>query len=230
MPSPPTTPTRQRLVEAAFELFEAEGYAATSVDDIAVRAGTGRSTFFRHFPTKEDVVFPDHEALLPRVDARLSTATPTTRAAALREAARIVLQHYLDEGEVARTRYRLTQAVPALRDRELASAHRYLRLFARHTRTWLDEEEDGALRSELVAAAVITAHNHILRAWLRGSLDDPDAAFDHAIDRAVDGMLEPTDHALASGAPDGATVVVVRGAADERRILASVRDALRSRG
>ncbi len=217
--------TRQRLIEAAFELFESQGFGATSVDDITARAGTGRSTFFRHFPSKEDVVFPDHDALLPRVGARLRTATPGTREHALREAAGIVLQHYLDAGELARARYRLTRAVPALRGRELASAHRYLLLFARHTRSWLSEEEDGGLRAELLASAVITAHNHTLRAWLRGSPDDPYAAFDHALDCAL-----ATPWLSATRAAEATTVVVVRGGPDEDRVLDSVRQALRRSG
>lgn len=216
--------TRQRLIEAAFELFESQGFAATSVDDITARAGTGRSTFFRHFRSKEDVVLPDHDTLLPRVDARLSTATPSTYEHALREAARIVLQHYLDEGELARARYRLTRAVPALRGRELASAHRYLLLFARHTRSWLSGEDDGALRAELLAAAVITAHNHTLRAWLRGSPEDPKAQFDHALDCA---FATPS---LLTRSAEATTVVVVRGGPDDELVLDTVRQALRRSG
>jgi AcrR family transcriptional regulator len=222
-----TGSTRQRLIDAAFELFESQGFAATSVDDITALAGTGRSTFFRHFPTKEDVVFSDHDALLPRVDARLSTATPSTREHALREAARLVLEHYLEEGEVARARYRLTRAVPALRGRELATAHRYLLLFTRHTRSWLGGEEDGDLRAELLAAAVITAHNHTLRAWLRGSPDDPYAQFDHALDLALHRAFATSSLAPAA---IGTMVVVVRGGADEDQVLDSVRQALRRPG
>src|ERR1043165_2974344 len=66
MPDLPST--RERLVSAAFELFEERGYEATSVDDIATRAGVGRTTAFRQFGSKEALIFPDHEALLRRAD------------------------------------------------------------------------------------------------------------------------------------------------------------------
>src|SRR5699024_6478912 len=102
--------TRARTVAAAYELFEERGYDGTSVDDIAERAGIGRSTFFRMFGSKDDVIFPEHEALLARMEARLAGAVSTeTRYVAVAEAARLVLLNYLAEGEVARARYRLTR-------------------------------------------------------------------------------------------------------------------------
>ncbi len=47
---------RQELHEAAVELFRQGGFAATSVDQIARRAGVSRSTFFRYFGSKEAIV------------------------------------------------------------------------------------------------------------------------------------------------------------------------------
>jgi len=60
---------RDRLAEAAFALFAERGYEQTSIDDITERAGLGRTTFFRHYRTKEDVIFPDHDRLLEQVDS-----------------------------------------------------------------------------------------------------------------------------------------------------------------
>jgi AcrR family transcriptional regulator len=51
--------TRERIVVSALELFSEFGYTPTSIDRIAERAGIGRSTFFRYFPTKEAVLFSD---------------------------------------------------------------------------------------------------------------------------------------------------------------------------
>ncbi len=50
---------RERLAQAAFALFDERGYEQTTVDDITERAGLGRTTFFRHYRSKEDVIFPD---------------------------------------------------------------------------------------------------------------------------------------------------------------------------
>ena len=91
------TDTATRLREAAYALFEQQGYAATTVDQIAAEAGVGRTTFFRVFGSKEDVIFHDHGALAARVAARLDTLGDDPGAAPLgaTEAARIVLEHYL---------------------------------------------------------------------------------------------------------------------------------------
>ena len=64
---------RERLAGAAFELFDERGYEQTTVDDITERAGLGRTTFFRHYRSKEDVIFPDHDRLLAQVGERLRT-------------------------------------------------------------------------------------------------------------------------------------------------------------
>ena len=53
--------TRAAIVEAALELFEDKGFAATTVDEIAERADVAQRTFFRHFPTKEAVLFPNRD-------------------------------------------------------------------------------------------------------------------------------------------------------------------------
>ncbi|WP_307833550.1 TetR/AcrR family transcriptional regulator [Pimelobacter simplex] len=217
----PTT-SRERLVAAAFELFAGQGYDATTVDEIATRAGTGRSTFFRHFPTKDDVVLPDHEALLRRVDERLATASSAGLEVALREAAGIVLEHYLAEGETARTRYRLASSVPAIRDREVASVQRYVRLFGKHVHRWLDTEPDGPLRAELVASAIVIGHNHVLRQWLRGAVDDADTTRT-LVDRALDHALAVLRGPAAAGAP---TIVITGGERDVEQVVQQVRAAL----
>jgi AcrR family transcriptional regulator len=50
---------RERLALAALELFAEQGYENTTVIDIAQRAGLTKSTFFRHFQDKREVLFGD---------------------------------------------------------------------------------------------------------------------------------------------------------------------------
>ncbi|MEW2521966.1 TetR/AcrR family transcriptional regulator [Actinacidiphila alni] len=50
------TPVRERLIEAATELFYAHGMRAVSADRIIERVGTTKVTFYRHFRTKDDLV------------------------------------------------------------------------------------------------------------------------------------------------------------------------------
>lgn len=171
MPSLPST--RERLVAAAFDLFEERGYEAASVDEIAARAQVGRTTAFRQFGSKEALIFPDHEALLRRADERLSTVPADALPAEVIAVATSVFEHYLAEGERARTRYRLTRSVPALRDFETAVVSRYARLFTKHLRSAKTADWTADLRAELFANAVVAAHNHVLRRWLRGDATNP---------------------------------------------------------
>ncbi len=64
-----------RLEQAAVELFRSQGYAATTVPQIAERAGLTTRTFFRHFPDKRDVLFL-REREFPDVVADLLAAAP----------------------------------------------------------------------------------------------------------------------------------------------------------
>ncbi|MEU0791799.1 helix-turn-helix domain-containing protein [Amycolatopsis sp. NPDC005961] len=58
---------RQRIIDAADELFAMHGYDAVSVTDIAARAEVGRTTFFRYFGDKTEVVFAKEQALLDTI-------------------------------------------------------------------------------------------------------------------------------------------------------------------
>ena len=153
------------------------------------------------------MIFPEHAALLERVRSRLETATAPGAATliGIAEATRLVLEHYLHEGDLARARYRLTRTVTTLRDRELASTLQYHRVYRDALRAWTGEEAGRDLRAELLAAAVVTAHNHVLRRWLRGVVDGAGA---------VEELGLALEEALGTG-PSGTRSA---GAADERHL------------
>lgn len=54
---------RERLVVAAVDLFTEQGYDTTTVAQIAERAGVTKSTFFRHFPDKRELLVAGQETL-----------------------------------------------------------------------------------------------------------------------------------------------------------------------
>jgi AcrR family transcriptional regulator len=210
---------RDRLAEAAFDLFGERSYEQTSIDDITERAGLGRTTFFRHYRSKEDVIFPDHDRLLEQIAERLQTSSDGTALVAVSDAVRLVLRHYIAEGDLARRRYAITSAVPALRDREIASVARYQRLFREFIAGWMgDPGEPASLRAELMAASVVAAHNHVLRRWLRGESPDPLAEVDQALGQVIDLFAGPD-----GGAVDGTTIVAFRSGQDFDTLLPALR-------
>lgn len=107
--------TRAAIRECAFRLFTAQGYDATTVEQIAGAAEVSPSTFFRYFPTKEDLVVADEydPLLIAEFQAQPAAMRPTQ---ALRAAMRAVFGA-MPAGEMATVRQRmaLMQDVPALR-------------------------------------------------------------------------------------------------------------------
>src|SRR6185312_10994838 len=77
---------RERLVSSALHLFTDQGYDETTVTEIAERAGLTKSTFFRHFPDKREVLAAGQETLsrllTEGIAAAPEGATPLTAVAA----------------------------------------------------------------------------------------------------------------------------------------------------
>ncbi|MGY0390640.1 TetR/AcrR family transcriptional regulator [Nocardioides sp. WG-D5] len=211
---------REEIADAAFRLFATRGYETTAVEDIAAEAGVSRSTFFRSFGSKEAVIFPDHDVLLKSVEERLRTSPSDGGLAAVTDAVKIVLFHYVAEGERARERYRLTSTVPALRERELVSGARYQRLFRRYLSRWADSTPEAELRAEVTAAAVVAAHNRVLRRWLRGESSDPQREVEQALVAVQRTFAEENEGSIGLIVlPEGVSTAVVEAAV--RKALAT---------
>lgn len=125
--TPPTEPTpgglrerkkartRALVRQQALRLFREQGYAATTVEQIAEAAEISPSTFFRYFPTKEDVIFSGD--VDPEIISRFMAApADRTPVQAFRSAVHAVLLNLSDEDLAAAVeRHRLTFEVPELR-------------------------------------------------------------------------------------------------------------------
>lgn len=166
------TAARNAVVAAALDLFVAQGFEATSVEQIAQAAGVSRSTFFRQFGGKDDVIFTDHDELLAQLRTFLAEARLDPRDnpwAAACAASVEVFRHFAAEPELARRRYAVVRQVPALREREIVTVFQYERLFDDYLREALPGLDP--IDAVAFAAAVTAVHNHVLRRLLRGSED-----------------------------------------------------------
>ena len=109
-----------RLVLAALELFEEQGYENTTVIGIAERAGLTKSTFFRHFPDKREVLFGGGTMtglLVDGIDAAPAGSSPLdTVAHALDVIGREAFT--ADRREFGARRSAVIAANPELRERE----------------------------------------------------------------------------------------------------------------
>jgi AcrR family transcriptional regulator len=71
----PPASSRRTLEDAACELFLERGFAATSMDDIARRAGLSRASVFNYVSAKSDLLWVDVDELLDAVEAALDGGT-----------------------------------------------------------------------------------------------------------------------------------------------------------
>ncbi|MFM6979816.1 MAG: TetR/AcrR family transcriptional regulator [Micrococcales bacterium] len=89
--------TRSLLLEKGLELFNSQGYAATTVDEIAAAVGTTRTTFYLHFPSKGDLA----RALVQMADDILTSIDDPTLTGVVasndRKQIRIFLGHKFDQ-------------------------------------------------------------------------------------------------------------------------------------
>jgi AcrR family transcriptional regulator len=122
--------TRAAIRQHALRLFREQGYEATTVEQIAAAAEVSPSTFFRYFPTKEDVVLQDDMDLLwaEAVRAQPAELTPI---AALRGAMHDIIGGLTPEtADQLRETTELATSIPAVRARSLDELARTIGVIA----------------------------------------------------------------------------------------------------
>jgi AcrR family transcriptional regulator len=107
--------TRQAIRRSAFRLIDENGYAATTVEQIAEAAEVSPSTFFRYFPSKESLLLADD--LDPLILAAFEAQPPDlSLIQAFRRAYEAVMAHLpSDQLEFENTRQRLMFSIPELK-------------------------------------------------------------------------------------------------------------------
>jgi len=122
--------TRAAIREHAMRLFKEQGYNETSVEQIAEAAEVSPSTFFRYFPTKEDVVLADDiDPIVLQVLADQPADLPPMQA--IRMAVAAVFEQLTPE-DIDREveRQRLVYAVPELRQAMMTLLYRSIDMIA----------------------------------------------------------------------------------------------------
>ena len=107
--------TRQAIRREAFRLIDENGYAATTVEQIADAADVSPSTFFRYFPSKESLLLADDldPLILAALDAQPPDLSPTQ---AIRRAyAAAMARLPAEQLEFENTRQRLMFSIPELK-------------------------------------------------------------------------------------------------------------------
>jgi AcrR family transcriptional regulator len=180
--------TRASLREHALRLFREQGYQATTVEQIAAAAEVSPSTFFRYFPTKEDLVLQDD------MDTRLIAAFEQQPPglgpiAAIRAATRQVIASYTGADlDVVRETTALTMTVPEIRARAMDEFARTITSVAEAVAKRAGRSPDD-LAVRVVAGAIIGVIMSVSLPWEGWSEERDFEAMFGRIDEAL-GLLE----------------------------------------
>ncbi|MBJ8338484.1 TetR family transcriptional regulator [Antrihabitans sp. YC3-6] len=156
--------TRATIRSEAFRLFEEQGYAETTIEQIAEAADVSPSTFFRYFPTKEQLVLADDldPAMIQAVAAQPSDVPMF---AAIRLAAEALFNDLTPEDvEFERRRTRLLYSVPELKRAVTQEMMRTIdmlaEMMAERTGRSADDTEVRAHAGAMVGAIVATMNEN----------------------------------------------------------------------
>jgi len=185
-----TERTRDAIVSAALELFAANGYAQTTVDEIAERADVAPRTFFRYFPAKEAVLFHGYDdqvdEAVARLRARPAGESPYESLIAVLRSIAAELTHG-DKRELLLAKF-------ASEDGRLFEHHRAVVMCR------FEESVTGALverageNVEAAVAAVLATFATAVRTWLRSGAEDD---FESILERCVSAAQDAFRHAPA---------------------------------
>jgi AcrR family transcriptional regulator len=169
---------RGRLERAALALFVEHGYDATTVAQIADRAGLTKSTFFRHFADKREVLFGGQDMLTELFSDAVRTAPPSATtagclAAALESAAAAFTP---DRHDLAPQRRAVIAANSELQERELLKRARLASAMADALRVRGADDTTARLAAEMGVLAFSTAYAR----WAAPDNRQPFAQIAHA--------------------------------------------------
>ncbi len=167
--------TRERILDAALEVFARKGYHRASVDDIVRASGTSKGAVYHHFPNKESVFLALVDAFAARLAAEVAAAVSARRGALAKVEGALVaaLATFAQNQRLARLI--LLEAVslgPLYQTKRAEVAGRFTALI----QAYLDEAvADGSiapLDTRVATLAWLGAVNEVVVQWLHGDVTD----------------------------------------------------------
>jgi len=154
---------RRDIALRAAELFERQGVANTTAEQIAVAAGISLRTFYRHCPIKEEalnaLLEEDTSKFLEEFERR-----PDDESLAVSAGAALVHAWGHSAGDTRRT-VKIMLADPALKARWLAGVRRAQDLLAPLVAQRIGDQE-GGLRASVLAALLVNYASTVLEHWV----------------------------------------------------------------
>jgi len=171
---------RSRLKEAALELFAERGFDDVTVDEIAERAEVSKSTLFRYFENKEDLILADTRA---HSDAFLTafTARPVDEPvlASLRASVHSLVSNVQADRARYQRRIRIVSGSAALSSRSMERQIEWEVGLAQAILPRFSGRDDAEARASVIAAATLAVIRIATRRWV--AADDSSSLEDHLL-------------------------------------------------
>lgn len=187
----PSSPSRERVIEAAAELFRTRGFDATSMREIAEAAGFGKSSLYHHVPSKQELLGEIVDRGVAKLMSALKEVATAELPAAirLRAAVRTHVLTYIEHRDSVACFIQEGRALsPEQRAGYVAKRDRYEAWFRRIVADGIASGEFRPTNVKLAVFAILGMCHWVVR-WYRPDGDFPPTEIaDHFAELAVRGL------------------------------------------
>jgi AcrR family transcriptional regulator len=179
--------TRARLVQAAKEIFERDGFLEARITDIAQRAGVSHGSYYHYFDSKEQLFREVAELLeerltAPAEDPRVANSPADTARERIGKANRRYLERYHDEARIMGVIEQVSRYDDHVNDVRMKRMHFFADRSERAIRQWQSEGlADRGIDPVFAADALGAMVGRFAEMWLVQGYRNYD--FDHAVDQ-----------------------------------------------
>ena len=164
--------TKAQLIATAYDLFQSKGFENTTVHEIVEEVELSQRTFFRYFPTKESIVFWDHErrtqGLLDALQKDGDTATPFDR---LQMAVDEIMAFYQTNRTQLLAEYRIVTGSAQLIALDIEQDLQFENIIAQSLQEGGRHAMDSG-KARMLAGAIFGAIRACMEQWFEGGCKD----------------------------------------------------------
>lgn len=163
-----TNERRDALVRASYALFREQGFANTTMDEVAARAGVSRRTAFRYFATKEDLVFPTMQQRTEKLTHLLVPHEGERNFDTVSRACLALARDYQAERDFLLAQWEIVRHEPSLQAREHHIEREGQAAIQAALLLGQKDTTRARRRARIHAAVIIAAVRATLDSWLEG--------------------------------------------------------------
>ena len=175
----PSQETRERILEAAVNVFASKGYHDTKVDDIVSESQTCKGSFYFYFPSKQEIFLALVDTFADLLEGRLRARLENESGgmARLDAALRICLETFGQYRALAKIA--LVQATglgTAFEEKRRAVNERFITVIKQNLDKAIADGSIPQTDTEVIASAWIGALNEVVMRWVYTGEPDPERA------------------------------------------------------